>query len=352
MTNNSYKRINWTDGMIVESRHFAELENYIIRQDENLARLALNDTNYGLLPLKDPENDFKTELTIDGNKLVISQIKCLAVTRSGHLIDLFLPDFNDQVFDGENSFNVIDLSEFSDGEFDLVVKINPYERVPFGEISSDEVPLRRPYVIPGYEFILNPRQGDISKSSFGDRHIAIKRFKLSAGKITTVNFIPPCVSLRSNINLINLHEEFIQSAKRMEAKMIDFLFSSNAHLPVFKDMVSNLLNVLIMNESRIKSILLNSSPVELFNIIFTLAIAGKKTPVLDDSHRYANMVSDVKHQFNNIDLNALKYDHTRIFDMFTLSNTILTTITNVLNIIEQKPAGNQPRNEVSIDIIT
>ncbi len=102
-------------------------------------------------------------------------------------------------------------NENSDGRsivYNIVLAVNPFERVPSGQLDPEDNPPRYPDISKGYHIFLLPAAGMAPKNTEG-HSLVVGQLLLANGKITiNNNYIPPSSSIVSHPALIRYYEQF------------------------------------------------------------------------------------------------------------------------------------------------
>ncbi|PWV56561.1 hypothetical protein [Chitinophaga sp. S165] len=203
-----YTPVNWTDGMKLSSAHFVATDQYSQDLVRDARSLLLTNYNYGLLP---PFAGQRTSHDIEviekaTNHVEIKVRLCNAITAEGCRIDIDgSADYASQL-----SFSHY-FNENSDGRsivYNIILAVNPFERVPSGQLDPEDNPPRYPDVSKGYRIFLLPAAGMAPKTTEG-YSLVIGQLLLTNGKIVVNNsYIPPSSSIISHSSLIRYYEQF------------------------------------------------------------------------------------------------------------------------------------------------
>ena len=210
----SHHGVNWFDGMSINKSHFIAQENHMMELYIDAVGRNLNPNNYGLLPSYNGEQySFQSE--IDNRKIVNVKIRNLrAVTLSGARIEITgatLPTL-------ELTKNLSELKpdKNKDKTIALVIGVNSFSRVPFGDPDPEETPPRKPYVLPEYTLGLVPYE-ELGGAEIGPSHITLGLFHYRNGQFSVDSeFIPPCTSLNSLPVLLSFLESTEASLIQLE----------------------------------------------------------------------------------------------------------------------------------------
>lgn len=201
----NYLPVNWVDGMKISKQHFLDMENYLLDQVRDSNSLTLNDFNFGLLPA--PESG-RESISLDISSERVELYYCRAVTRAGtriEIIDLEESNLRRSIRQLMGDF------EFSQSkEWYVVVRVNPYERVPYGRPAPDTTPIRHLNAIPRYELGIIPKD-QTSSSKIAGYALPIAKIRGGVGGVEQVkNYIPPCARVNSSMEIVRSQQKWEQ----------------------------------------------------------------------------------------------------------------------------------------------
>ena len=204
--------VNWVDGMKISRRHFAEVEHATADHLRDAIALHLRPDCYGLLPATNELGSpaaFELLLTVDAQNEVQARLtQCRAITAGGARIEITA---SSAPLTARTSLAQL-LAAFSltatDGlRFSVVLTANPFERVPTGTPSPEEIPPRHPYTRPAYELSFVPTQqlSGVNSAAFT---LVVGELLYADGELRPVaQFVPPSVALASHPALLQaLHQ--------------------------------------------------------------------------------------------------------------------------------------------------
>ncbi|MEN4760329.1 MULTISPECIES: hypothetical protein [unclassified Chryseobacterium] len=204
--------INWVDGMKVSQRHLNDQDNFLIDTIRDSNSLGITTYNYGLLPISQEFTDrtiFDVHNTATNDvQLVIKH--CSAVTLAGYRIEL-----NDRRVSVKSLAKSMH-EEQADGDYYILISVNPFDKVPFGDIDPEEIPPRHPNAQPNHHIELLPVTS-LNSSYSGGNYLIIGKVDLK-GNIAQVdsNFIPPCTSIQSHPALLDYYNNFAKSIGNLQ----------------------------------------------------------------------------------------------------------------------------------------
>lgn len=324
---NKFQRVNWISGMKISKEHFVASENALYQYAQNLGVNTISTINYGLLPVNEGEDAVQIHFSIDGQETInIELVRCKAITLGGHLIDI-TPETNSYINGSENLIKATGVIDFEEPAYYIILQINPYERVPFGEANPEEEPPRHPYVIPKYKLSI-VSESEINNKEFGLHHLTIGKIIVEEGFANLAeDFIPPCTSIQSHQDLVYTFAEigaFFNAIEKYSMNVIQKIFQkkqTNELAKMVHTICQASLNYLSVSipEFRIKD--KHESPVVMITKLVTLARVIKNSLdvyVGTGKEELINYLSDwsdiTQGAFEKIleDIIELEYQHTDI----------------------------------------
>ncbi|MDH6310041.1 hypothetical protein M2451_002931 [Dysgonomonas sp. PFB1-18] len=209
MSDNKYNLVNWQESMDVSYLHLEQTENYFTeRLSDNLAT-RLTSFNYGLLPSSDRRkgsSEFEISEIITG-KVEIKLRSCNAITAGGYRI-AYNP-VHTEYLSHTHSFEEEKGQVGSETKYwDVILSINPFERIPTGMPDEKETPPRHPDVREQYQLSITP-QGHTNYEQLGKYHLIIGRIRKYGNRYEVdTNYIPACTGMCSHPDLLKYYENF------------------------------------------------------------------------------------------------------------------------------------------------
>lgn len=198
-----HNAVNWIDGMKISRSHFSETNNFIYDQVRDGISIQLTNFNYGLLS---PLPGEKTSLTYSlketqSENYKISLTQCRAITQGGCRIEV--------LEGGEEITSTIEVSaevaKKGTGVFDVVLSVNPFQRVPAGTPKAEEQPPRHPFETPQIQINVMPSD-QINANELGEHFIIIGRLHYKSKEfVYDQRFIPACTSIIAHPSLKNIY---------------------------------------------------------------------------------------------------------------------------------------------------
>ena len=272
-----YFAINWIDGMKISQKHFDAQENFIIDTSRDISSLALNNFNYGLLPLDKKHKDekmFKVYNTAT-NDVQLFIKSCDAVTAAGYRISL--SDYHTSVKSLAGTINTDKQS--ADAAYYILIAVNPFDKVAFGDLDPEEIPPRQPNTLSKYHIELIQASGIDEKHTAGN-YLIIGKVTLEKDNSFKVdeNFIPPCTSIQSDSRLKRYYDEFATTMGNLQQyafKIIqktstiqqDAAFAQNV-----KSLCTTLINHFANTYFQYRNIISEQAPVHMIDIFARQAL--------------------------------------------------------------------------------
>lgn len=271
-----HNAINWVDGMKVSQTHFNEQDNFIIDTIRDGNSLQINNFNYGILPLSGQFSDkmvFEIYSTATNDaQLVIKN--CNAITLAGYRIEI--PDFSVNV--RSLAKNLSSTEENIDGDYYILISVNPFNKVPFGEIDPEETPPRHPHTKPNYNIEMVDVAA-LNSNLAGGNYIVLGKvnFRANFAQID-VNFIPPVTSVQSHQKLVDYYSGYLRSVSNLQQFTFKILQKSShkdqntALATNVRSLCKVLINTLADNYFQFKNMSLEQPPIYLIDIFSKTAL--------------------------------------------------------------------------------
>jgi hypothetical protein len=203
-----YKPVNWVDGMKLSSAHFVDTDQHHQDLVRDARSLALTSYNYGILPpFAGQRSAYDIEIMEKATNHVEISVRVLnAITAEGNRIDIDGPGGLQHQLRYTHYFQ--ENSEGRSISYNVILSVNPFERVPAGIPDPEDNPPRYPEVAKGYAISLLPTAA-IAPKTADSNSLTIGQLQLSNGRITVNNsYIPPSSTVLSHPVLIRYYEQF------------------------------------------------------------------------------------------------------------------------------------------------
>jgi hypothetical protein len=357
----NFRQINWQDGMKIDRNHFIESDQFHMEQNNVTRNLLLNENNFGLLPDKDktkPANTIK--LILEGELIRIVYYRISVLMLNGMLLSIDSDDLTAKNIDLERIPVKFKPGGSSEKEFYLMVKANAYDGIELGNYTSDDLLMRRPYLLSAFEFILVPDKKG-KESYFGSDFLPLIKLSIRNNELVIdPEFIPPATSLLAHEALIRYHSYVYETINQIELFLLEIAKKyGNMNPESFRDTLlilsNNMLNSLARIKVEIKHILMYKSPIELIIRIKELANILYYTLTMRTSigkDRFLNEVNKItgasKQEFEEMmkQVVNLEYRHYNISDSIAVSRDFLDQVYKIL-----KSLSEYEKSKRSIDII-
>lgn len=354
--------VNWVDGMKISREHFSQQENFVIDALRDTASLSINSFNYGLLPILDQyadRNIYEIQNTATNDAQLIIR-KCSALTLAGNRIDI-----------SEYKMNIRELAKElsgengeADGDFYILASVNPFDKIPFGEIDSDEIPPRHPFTRPSYRIEL-VATSILNSSYSGGNYLVLGKVSLRSG-IAQIdnNFIPPCTVLQSHPRLeeyFNLFSNSWGNLRQYAFKILQKTAHQNQNTVLaenVKSLCKTLISHLGSNYFQFKNIVYFQPPIFLINIFSQLALQLYNTTQmmlpgeLEEMLSYSLEWSEVAPHTLLNQLTAvaeINYDHHETGEVFINIQLMLKSLEQILGKLSELDYIGQRKENIIVN---
>lgn len=204
-----HKLVNWQGKMKVSPALFEQTENYFIAEQNDIRSLFLQKHDYGLLALTGQNKDVEIQIRehISGN-VEVNLFNCNAVTASGERIDFNLTGNETPLSKTFSPEENAGRQGKSTTHWEIILTVDPYERVATGEINPLLTPVRHPDCESLYKLHIVPSD-EVNMSAFGSHLITIGRIRKEGERyLADRNYIPPCRTMSAHPELVNYSKHF------------------------------------------------------------------------------------------------------------------------------------------------
>ncbi len=269
--------VNWTDGMKISEKHFVSHDNFILDTIRDANSLQLNNYNYGLLPIGHRsfiEDSYFDVFKTATNDVQINIKHCRALTAAGYRIELtnFKTNIKSITKAEEDTENI------ESENYYVIVSVNPFKRVPFGDIDAEETPPRHPYTQANYNIQLLS-ETNLKNGETGGNYLIIGKIIKEKDTITVdENFIPPCTSLHSHPTLIAYYNKFAQLMGDIQQYTLKIIqkVAQNKQGSSLAVNISNLCSILSNHFTNIyftyRNMIPEQSPIYLVEVFSSMAL--------------------------------------------------------------------------------
>lgn len=221
MMENHFLPVNWVDGMKINKSHFIAQDNATVYRQAQHTSCLMDPLLYGLLPPVDGRyNGIKLFISTDNQKRIQVRIQqCRAITPGGYYIEFD----EDTALYGSNLVQPVvsepvtlrDLKTRS-SEFYIVLSIDPYKRIPYGAADPGETPPRIPFTVPALFLDIIPVD-EVTRNVLGPTQLPVGKMSVDVQRVMVEeNYIPPCTSISSHPELLEIHAGLEQFYGKME----------------------------------------------------------------------------------------------------------------------------------------
>ena len=268
--------VNWVDGMKISREHLIQQENFIIDSIRDANSVKVNAFNYGLLPFSDSYGDkriFEIQSTATNDAQLIIK-KLSAVTLAGHRIEV-----NDFMVNIRSLAKSLQTEESeSNGDYYILASVNPFDKISFGEINSEEIPPRHPFTRANSKIELVDTSLLLSGYS-GGNFIILGKVAIKSG-IAQIDehFIPPCTSVEAHPKLVEYYNQYSNSMSNLRVyafKILQKVAHKNQNNELaenVKTICKTVVNHVSENYFEFKNMVYNQPPIYMMNVFSKLAL--------------------------------------------------------------------------------
>ncbi|MGA0560248.1 hypothetical protein ACO2Q8_26530 [Larkinella sp. VNQ87] len=338
----TYLPVNWIDGMKIARRHFTEWENFMHDQLRDSHALGLSKFRYGILPAQDA---LDLQIQCDYNQQIKVLLRsCRAISPHGGRIDYH--NLTDSLTCTTSFPKLAETYSLQTGKpqtFDVVLTVDPFNRVPTGEPILTETPPRHPHTRPGYQLSVLP-SSQVRPAEL-NYQLIIGRVRYNNGEVQPdADYLPACTAVQSLPRLQQWHQQFGKHLESLETNAFKILQKSKDRDP--KNALQN--STLLMAErmafiladlsTRFSWIIPYEPPIQLAELLMRPLQAGRVVMnMLSGREReefvgYISEWADLTPGALEAQLNAtlqLPYEHTELSTLLTELDTFYRTLTNV-----------------------
>ncbi len=335
--------VNWVDGMKISSKNFKEMESAVADHIRDANALFINTYNFGILPSGTSNlSSFDVQISTDQYQgITVKLMNCRAITANGSRIEISNANIQHHTTYTQ-LVNEFSLNAAEDQIFYVVISANPFERMPIGEPSSEEMPPRHPFTMPEYQISVIPSK-EVNTGAFGSFHLPIGKITSLNGELKTLtDYIPACASVHSTPMLTKWYNHVDTLLSNIETNSYKVINKIKTR-PDKRSLLSELIDVMVQRMAGAFSNTLTSyrlvahqqPPIMMIEI--SARIAKNLRSVLDaytskereETLRYFEQWSEILPATVINQLEAvinLKYDHLEVGDTLGKINDLWQTI--------------------------
>jgi hypothetical protein len=207
MNNQERRLVNWQEGMELTAGVFTQTEDYFIDSIRDCSARGLTSYNYGLLPNGGKPcsaDDIQIRQHITDN-IEIRVLRCNAITPTGIRIRFNPADGGGAIV---KTFSLTREGKGGVDRWDVYISVDPFKRLPVGELDPNEEPPRHPDAEVPYVVHVLP-EGEVKASILGGHYINIGRIRRDGDRyLVAGDYIPPCASMDAHADLLAYYHSF------------------------------------------------------------------------------------------------------------------------------------------------
>lgn len=109
------------------------------------------------------------------------------------------------------------------GNYNVLIKVNPFSRFPFGNPDPDESPPRHPNSVFEYKLWVLPEE-QVNTADLGDHYLILSRITFKAGEWLIDNtYIPPSTAVNSHPSLVKYYRGFASCLSEIETSALTII---------------------------------------------------------------------------------------------------------------------------------
>jgi hypothetical protein len=235
-----YKPVNWVDGMKLSSSHFVATDQFNQDFVRDANSVFLTGFNFGLLaPFAGQQSSHNIEILERAtNHIEVKVRHCNAITAEGCRIDIFNQPELEKQLSYSHYFSAENADYSKTVQYNILLLVNPFERVPSGNPDPQDAPPRYPDIAKGYSIVILPAS-EMAPKNLDSYHLTIGQLTLENGRVSiNTNYIPPSSSMVSHPSLIRYYELFSSLINELQLsafKIVDKTTGKEAITPLGKN---------------------------------------------------------------------------------------------------------------------
>jgi len=202
---------NWSNGMKISGSHFIDSENALIDliRDSNSASHYIH--NFGLLPMAGSEPSLQLDVVESRSKYIKVRLSlCRAITQEGVRIDIspsLINSFKDYGYHEAE----VDTTNLNSNSFDVVLLVNPFDRMIFQAPDGNETPVRFQSTAPFFKLGILPTN-HVNTSDQGKFAFVVGRLNfLGDNGVLDQTYIPACMAVGSHPVLMEHYQKLAKN---------------------------------------------------------------------------------------------------------------------------------------------
>jgi len=199
-----YFPVNWVDGMKISKSHLLSLQQAVDDQIRDSIATAHLHSDFGLLPFIRNPNDLSVQTDQAGN-IKLNARTCLAITPDGSRIQITENQPVTLDISSSELLHIHNIAPSDEALFYIVISVNPYKRVPFGNPVENELPPRNPFTSASYKLDIIPAS-TLNLAQFETSSLIIGKLIYKRGEFRhALEFVPACTCIRAHPGLIDFY---------------------------------------------------------------------------------------------------------------------------------------------------
>jgi hypothetical protein len=221
--------INWIDGMKISKDHFVDMQKAVEDRLRDVRSIQVDEYGFGLLAGKvNGRYSLEYNLVIEHPaKVKVEVYHCRAISPAGDRVEL-VSSLNALTTPLKADFDV-DLNASDGSIYDILLKVDSFHLIPYGDPDVEESPPRHPFAQPEYSLEIAPSR-DLQYNEYNRNYVILSRVKLQGGAVSHIqDYIPPCSSMESDARLVDFYHSYYGFLLTLEQSVLQIITKGNAN---------------------------------------------------------------------------------------------------------------------------
>lgn len=261
--------VNWIDGMKISRTHFEQTEDHFNEQLRDSRAQSLTEYNFGILP---SERSLDLAVFCDLNLQISIELNaCKALTPNGSRVQVLSRETEALHINFKDIASKFGLQTSQPQQLFIILTIDPFQRVPFGEALMNENPARHPNTRPDTRLHLVPAEF-INTVQLANSLVIGKILFQNGELVFMKEFIPACTAVNSLPAMLDWYIRFRQLLETWEQYCIRIIQKINSKVQAqqptalsenIQKLSEKILEQLILQKIPFQWIIPKSAPIHL-----------------------------------------------------------------------------------------
>jgi hypothetical protein len=212
--------------------------------------------------------------------------KVQVIVRLNHLNILFPGGYMIEFYDGnepQNEFRC-ELPKLSaDQAYHVVLSVDPFKRIPFGDVDPAESPARQPFVLPDIQLSLLEKS-NAETQNLGNNHLIIGQIRYDGKEwIIQEDYIPACQTISGSYHMRMNYSWFEKSLSAIEISTSEIVHKvrlkkqDNVLAVILSQLSDRMLSFISIRMAQVRIMLSETPPVNMVTLLMDLARVLRNT---------------------------------------------------------------------------